>query len=205
MPSEGPAYFGTVIGGSQWINPEFAEGAPDGNHADYNAGSDPEWWLTLSNWQGSLPAGNYIIPAQTAIEAYCNSFAQTINITTQLMVDGATYGLAAAKSVAIDNTNQWLSIADGTWDLSGLLPITTSQSFGFRVHFPAIINQVHIDSVRMTVYFATTGPELYPLSVNQPRHRRFRAWPTVQTFDANITPDAESALDINSRVMIWNP
>jgi len=154
MPLEGPHYFSTVSNpGGSWNNPSFAENAPDGSSATWNASPTNPDWLLFTSWQFIFSTPAVLIPRGFIIEIFAKSLAQTINFYTQLLVNGLVYGRTAVKNIPVPTAFQWFTVADSTWDETGFSVINSPSDIGFQLHFDSPIGQIFIDSARMTVQY----------------------------------------------------
>lgn len=176
MPTSGPNYFSTVSAiNSNWISPQHAEGAPDGQVTKWSPGTSSDW-LFCFDWQGTFPTNYFYDFPNFVIEIYASSLTITaILFKTQIIsrADGLVFsGVSSDKSVIPSLTKTWLNIANTDWSIPYNLP--TNKAIGVALAIDQTsASQVEIDSVRLTISYNNNDGFYFPGYGPSKKKRRF--------------------------------
>ena len=168
MPSVGPFYFNTAVninnGGNDWINPDNAEGAPDGNFATYHIDLNTFGsYLRLTNMNASLPyipQDCYLSGCELSFDAYQDSGSiQNLLVFARMFPNPQGSDL---EGLNVGTSLTWSSyIGSQTKLFQPLGTFTSAQvndtGFGFDVGFETSSGgsgyTIFIDSVRVLLYY----------------------------------------------------
>lgn len=179
MPYTAYGTFGTIsqdnlTGNTQWGNPSYAEGSPDGYYAtvpSVGMGVGISWGMKCVNWStGGVPMGT--TPAGGEFYLYGHqSGGSSSTFTASLVIGGVTQAASTgAVPLTIGGSDAWYGpINIDQLFLNDAVSYSDSISGDFGIEFElswSTTSSFSIDSIRMRLAYIT-GAEIYSAAMSQ--------------------------------------